>query len=67
MHVDRSGIHCVLMSDHEIFYINWNHDQIFKIDFGGKDGEGEKPCGLRSVEMFSEDENVEVLLGTSDG
>ena len=39
--VDRSGMHCVLMSDNEMFYVNWTHDRIYVIDIGGKDAGGE--------------------------
>jgi hypothetical protein len=70
MYVDRSGMHCVLMSDNELFYVNWKHDRIYVIDIGGKDagGEAQRPSGLRSVEISAEDEYVfEILVGTTDG
>lgn len=70
MYVDRTGMHCVLMSEHELFYVNWDHDRIDLIDISGKDtgGDYQRPCGLRSVELSAEDDSVfEILLGTSDG
>ena len=72
MYVDRTGVHCVLMSDHELFYVNWEYsERIWRIDLqGGRDfsGEFQRPCGLRCVEIIADDEQLfEILIGTSDG
>lgn len=26
MHIDREGVHCIIVSDYELFYNNWNCD-----------------------------------------
>ena len=31
MFVDREGVHCILVSDYELFYINWFGNQVHRI------------------------------------
>jgi len=26
IHIDREGIHCIIVSDYELYYNNWNSD-----------------------------------------
>ena len=32
IHIDREGIHCIIVSDYELYYNNWNSDQIISIN-----------------------------------
>ncbi len=32
MHIDREGIHCIIVCDYELYYNNWNSDQIISIN-----------------------------------
>jgi hypothetical protein len=32
MFVDREGVHCIIVSDYELFYNNWESDQIISIN-----------------------------------
>lgn len=32
MQIDREGIHCIIVSDYDLYYNNWNSDQIISIN-----------------------------------
>eukprot|EP00351_Strombidinopsis_sp_SopsisLIS2011_P003625 CAMPEP_0116872960 /NCGR_PEP_ID=MMETSP0463-20121206/3906_1 /TAXON_ID=181622 /ORGANISM="Strombidinopsis sp, Strain SopsisLIS2011" /LENGTH=189 /DNA_ID=CAMNT_0004514095 /DNA_START=90 /DNA_END=659 /DNA_ORIENTATION=+ len=69
MYVDRKGMHCFLLADHEIYYNNWNNDQVHQIPVN-VDG-SDQPRAFKSIDIFYLDDNdlniFEVLLGTEDG
>lgn len=67
VHVDREGQHCILICDHELFYLNWKDNRVFPISTSGSDS---RPRAFQSIDIHHEvgEENFfEVLLGTQDG
>ena len=74
LYVDKDGVHCILMSEHELFYCNWNDNHIYQINTNVQDSASGRgfagPRGFRSIEIFHEDGDqncFEILLGTKDG
>ena len=69
MFVDREGMHCILLAEHELFYCNWEDNHIYQINTMGQEGTT-RPRAFRSVDIYhdaGEQNFFEILLGTQDG
>ena len=74
MFVDDSGMHCILLSDTELFYNHWDSDYIYRIDvfseehFNDRNGTSVANMTLKSIDIkVIEDNLFELVAGTSEG
>ena len=69
MFVNREGMHCILLAEHELFYCNWEDNHIYQINTMAQE-ETTRPRAFRSVDIYhdaGEQNFFEILLGTQDG
>ena len=74
MFLDESGIHCILMSDSELFYNHWDSDYIYRIDvftpehFNCRQDETIKSMVIKAIDIkVIEDNLFEIIIGTKTG
>lgn len=80
MYVDREGVHCILVQDYELFYINYNGNQVHKISSLSQDGSGtmsdqnfltgSRPSPIVAVDVHHDPGEIslfEIIFGTQDG
>ncbi len=74
MFLDESGIHCILMSDSELFYNHWDSDYIYRIDvftpehFNCRQDETIKSMVITAIDIkVIEDNLFEIIIGTKTG
>ena len=67
-------MHCILLSDTELFYNHWDSDYIFRIDvfseehFNDRGGNSIANMTLKSIDIkVIEDNLFELVAGTSEG
>jgi hypothetical protein len=69
MFVDKLGLHCFMLTGHEIFYNYYKSDRILTLPVR-MPGQA-TPVGLKAIEILKFDENepnfFEVLLGSDQG
>jgi len=69
MYVDRKGMHCFLLADHEIYYNNWANDRVHQIPVN-VDG-SDQARAFKSIDIcYLDDDDLnifEVLIGSEDG
>lgn len=69
MYVSDSGLHCFMLSEHELFYNHYGSDHIqkIKVDSDGSSEMGQQRS-FKSIEILKFSDNVyEVLIGSEDG
>lgn len=70
MFVDAKGIHCFLLTEHEIYYNNWNSSKVFQVNTTVAGGSSQLKS-FRSLDLqyvSPSDLNMfELVLGTEDG
>ena len=69
VYVSDSGMHCFMLSEHELFYNHFSSDHVHKIKL---DSDGSSEIGqqrsFRSIDILNFSDNVyEVLIGSEDG
>ena len=71
MFVSRDGNHAILLAEHELFYNNWNDNQIIQLDkllLDSMEKKGTRVSAFKSVDILQEgDSTFDILLGTQDG
>lgn len=79
MYVDREGVHCLLVYDYELFYINFYGNQVHKVSsLSQEDGQmgdqnfltGSRPSPIVAIDVHHDPGELnlfEIILGTQDG
>jgi len=77
--VNQDALHCLFLQDLEVFYANWNSDQVLSInDIASDDSGGNKqsfltgtrPQTISAIDIYCEpgaDDIFEVVIGTETG
>ena len=75
MAVDKLGLHCIVISDFELFYMNWKSDKVFPMSNIEKDGStvspiisiqsryivDNRPCSITTVDIATEENEQDVF------
>lgn len=68
MFVDKTGLHCFMLTGHEIFYNYFDSDQVYNVPIESIRG---TQVAFKSIDILKFDENepnfFELLLGSEDG
>lgn len=79
MYVDREGVHCLLVYDYELFYMNYYGNQVHKVSsLSQEDGQmgdqnfltGSRPSPIVAIDVHHDPGELnlfEIILGTQDG
>ena len=79
MVVDKLGLHCVVISDHELYYMNWSDSRVHKMSaikdesINGPQSRylvDDQPCNITAVDISLEpyeDSLFDIVFGTQDG
>lgn len=75
--VDKSGMHCLILTDTDLLYNHWESDIVSKIEIEGQNGSNSSASqtapsdfNIRSFDILTDiDDNnfFQICLGTSDG
>lgn len=78
MFVDREGVHCLLVYDYELFYINFYDSKVHKVSSLSQEGDagdqnfltGSRPSPIVAIDVYHDPGELnffEIILGTQDG
>ena len=76
--IDKQGLHCVAIADHELFYMNWSDQRVQRMSaippLDGKKKHKylmeDQPCNITAVDLAlepGEDSVFDIVFATQDG